>query len=473
MSSIEESIQNYLSKCQNFTEKEFNEACNQYGKKNVEVYINKLYRNTPKEEADDFLNKYHVFLEDHEIQEEDVASLEKELFQELSTSSFLKYYLNLIKCKKVLTPEEEQKLFERLNYLKGNTKFLKIIDFLELKIEFASIFTSIEDERQIKSLTKLYKAKYVADDHDDYEHLVNNEKDRQMISKYLKLYEKYQRPLTEEEITKTFPELDFKHSKKVKVSAYDNEIDKLIEILYTIKRIEYANLKLVVSIAKHKKEQLPIEDLIQEGNLGLRKAIMKFDSTMGYKLSTYATWWIKQAMNRAIASQKDGIRKPYHIEESLRVYRIRYGFEMQRLGRNPTTDEMAAALNISKEKCEDLEKLVQEPLSLDVTYGEEEDRTLLDMHPSEAFGYIESIDRTMNLKALQSSIKDVLETLTPKEADVIIKRFGLNDGRCLTLEEVGAQYHVTRERIRQIEAKALRKMRTPKRRKKLEDYMND
>ena len=473
MSNVEENIQNYLSKCQNFTEKEFNEACNQYGKKNVEVYINKLYRNTPKEEADDFLNKYHVFLEEHEIQEEDVASLEKELFQELSTSSFLKYYLNLIKCKKVLTPEEEQKLFERLNYLKGNTKFLKIIDFLELKIEFASIFTSIEDERQIKSLTKLYKAKYVAADHDDYEHLVNNEKDRQMISKYLKLYEKYQRPLTEEEITKPFPELDFKHSKKVKVSAYDNEIDKLIEILYTIKRIEYANLKLVVSIAKHKKEQLPIEDLIQEGNLGLRKAIMKFDSTMGYKLSTYATWWIKQAMNRAIASQKDGIRKPYHIEESLRVYRIRYGFEMQRLGRNPTTDEMAAALNISKEKCEDLEKLVQEPLSLDVTYGEEEDRTLLDMHPSEAFGYIESIDRTMNLKALQSSIKDVLETLTPKEADVIIKRFGLNDGRCLTLEEVGAQYHVTRERIRQIEAKALRKMRTPKRRKKLEDYMND
>ena len=471
MSNIEENIQNYLSNCPNFTEKEFNEACELYGKKNVLLYINKLYRTT--DNVDEFLNKYHTFLEEHESKDDDIESIEKSISQEIETSSFLKYYINIIKYKKVLTPEEEQNLFKRLNFLRENTKFLNIIDLLELHIDFASIFISIKDEKQIKSLIKLYQAKYISDDQNDYEYIINDENKRQMIKQYLKLYEEYSRPLTKEEIISHFPKIDFKYQKTISKSKYDEEIDNLIEILYIIRRLEYSNLKLVFSKAKLRKDQMPIEDIIQEGNIGLRKAILKFDSTKGCKFSTYATWWIKQATNRAIASQKDGVRKPFHIEELLRTYRIRYVAEMMKLGRTPTTEEMAEVLDISKEKCRETEKLVPEALSLDMTYGEEEDCTLLDMYPSEMFGQYESLEKIINRKALKASIEEVLETLTPKEAEVIRKRFGLGETKALTLEEIGKQYDVTRERIRQIEAKAIRKMRNPIRSKKIVDYYND
>ena len=400
---------------------------------------------------------------------------------------------------------DQQKFLETLNSLVERAKKKKnMLEYQEINDAFQSMFLSAEQIESVLEYLEIHNVDVLRISDDDDDILIDDEDDVEVenidltvpdgvsiedpVRMYLKEIGKVPLLSAEEEIdlaqkmengTVAHEKVIILRGRRDKTDSeaekaeYNQEINKLI-LEQDVgeeakKRLAEANLRLVVSIAKrYVGRGMLFLDLIQEGNLGLIKAVEKFDYRKGYKFSTYATWWIRQAITRAIADQARTIRIPVHMVETINKL-IRVSRQLlQELGREPTPEEIAAQMNMPVDRVREILKISQEPVSLETPIGEEEDSHLGDFIqddnvpvPADAAAFT----------LLKEQLGEVLGTLTEREQKVLTLRFGLEDGRARTLEEVGKEFNVTRERIRQIEAKALRKLRHPSRSRKLKDYL--
>ncbi len=368
-----------------------------------------------------------------------------------SNEERLNELLALGKKKGNLTSKELMDVLEDLNLEPEQVdKFYDTLENLGIETTGADYLPPIDDE-VLPALEELEEIEEVTEEEiAETETMVESSATDDPVRMYLKEIGKVPLLSTEEEVELA-----------VKMSEGNEEAKR---------RMAEANLRLVVSIAKrYVGRGMLFLDLIQEGNLGLIKAVEKFDYTKGYKFSTYATWWIRQAITRAIADQARTIRIPVHMVETInKVIRVSRQL-LQELGHDPSAEDIAKVMNMPPDKVRDILKIAQEPVSLETPIGEEEDSHLGDFIPDEdASEPAEAASFTL----LKEQLMTVLGTLTPREEKVLRLRFGIEDGRTRTLEEVGKEFNVTRERIRQIEAKALRKLRHPSRSKKLRDFLN-
>ena len=468
MSEIKKEIENYLSNIEDFTELEYEEICKRYGTANVIAYFDKTYDTISSDKLDEFLSKYHVYFDkksNSQNQDNDVDYVTKSL-NDKYTITIMQAYLNKFHNINLFTPEEEKQVFAELSEIRSELQILDIVDYLELKIDFPTIFMSIKDEKQIKNLIKLYKASYMPKNNEIYEKVLSKQ-DLKIIETYLELYNKYNQIPTEEQLISNFKELDFNNCLLIDESKLDYQIEILIQFLKLVKMIEYANLRLVVSIAKQYSKKEYIEEFIQDGNIGLRKAVLKFAPEKGYKFSTYATWWIGQSISRNSLEYISTIRKPAYMEAKINKYKRTYRKLMMELGRTPNIKEVSENCDMTIEQCLEIERIILDPISINTPIVEDEDISLAD-----ALSDTNSlpVEKEYEKKAMKDDIEKLLKTLTPKEANVLKLRFGIDAEKEMTLEEVGQIFGVTRERIRQIEAKALRKLRHPTRSKEIKDY---
>ena len=370
------------------------------------------------------------------------------------------------KPEKRMTPEEKAHAKEKVEKIIKKAKEKGKITYGELAVELDDV-----NQDQIEKVFDVMEEMGVDVLKDDFEDEPNEEDLKEVEN--LKLDEITQDD-TFEGINVDDPvRMYLREIGRIKLLTYDQELDLAKRILDgdedAKQELAEANLRLVVSIAKkYVGRGMLFLDLIQEGNMGLIKAVEKFDYTKGFKFSTYATWWIRQSITRAIADQARTIRIPVHMVETINKLIRTSRHLLQKLGREPSPEELSKELEMPIDKVMEIQKIAQDPVSLETPIGEEDDSHLGDFiqdedspAPQDAAAYT----------LLKEQLAEVMQTLTPREAKVLRLRFGLDDGKARTLEEVGKEFDVTRERIRQIEAKALRKLRHPSRSKKLKDYM--
>ena len=370
------------------------------------------------------------------------------------------------KTEKRMTPEEKAHAKEKVEKIIKKAKEKGKITYGELAVELDDV-----NQDQIEKVFDVMEEMGVDVLKDDFDDEPNEEDLKEVEN--LKLDEVTQDD-TFEGINVDDPvRMYLREIGRIKLLTYDQELDLAKRILdgdeEAKQELAEANLRLVVSIAKkYVGRGMLFLDLIQEGNMGLIKAVEKFDYTKGFKFSTYATWWIRQSITRAIADQARTIRIPVHMVETINKLIRTSRHLLQKLGREPSPEELSKELEMPIDKVMEIQKIAQDPVSLETPIGEEDDSHLGDFiqdedspAPQDAAAYT----------LLKEQLAEVMQTLTPREAKVLRLRFGLDDGKARTLEEVGKEFDVTRERIRQIEAKALRKLRHPSRSKKLKDYM--